>query len=404
MHRSVDLQGDDLVEATHASDAMENARTADADRRELLFFCPDVTDASTLKRVQQFVDHGYRVTVFGFRRHRYNSAYQPTWPHVPLGITSDGRYGQRLGALLRAIPTIVANRRHLKGASVYYARNIDQLVLAMVARLVAFSRVPLTYEVLDIPPILIGDGLASRAIRAVERLCLRHTHLLVLSSPGFHRAFYRAVQRYRGDWFLLENKLHPSISRRAPPSRHGSGGRRPWVVGYFGLIRGEATFDLITRLAERLRGRVVFKFRGVLTTVEQAKFDQALRRHPNIDYGGPYLPHQDLEDMYGGVDFAWALDLEHTDHNSRWLMPCRFYEAGYFGVPCLAVRGFEVGSVLERHRIGWTFQAPLEEAIVRFFEELTPEDYAGVRGRLSAAPRSMFVAGEDVRLLCGLLT
>ena len=35
--------------------------------KQLFFFCPDVTDASTLKRAQQFIDHGYRVTVFGFR-------------------------------------------------------------------------------------------------------------------------------------------------------------------------------------------------------------------------------------------------------------------------------------------------------------------------------------------------
>lgn len=198
MHRSVDLQdenSDDLVGGSRAIDVAKSAGATNADDRELLFFCPDVTDASTLKRVQQFVDNGYRVTVFGFRRSRYNSEYQPTWPHVPLGLTSDGRYGQRLGALLRAIPTIVANRHRLKGASAYYARNIDQLVLAMLARLLVFSRAPLTYEVLDIPPILIRRGLASRVIRAVERLCLRRTRLLVLSSPGFHRAFYREVQR-----------------------------------------------------------------------------------------------------------------------------------------------------------------------------------------------------------------
>lgn len=305
--------------------------------------------------------------------------------------------------MLRAIPTIIAHRQQLKRASVYYARNIDQLVLAMLARLISFSRAPLTYEVLDIPPILIHDGWASRLIRAVERLCLRNTRLLVLSSPGFHRAFYDAIQRYHGEWFLLENKLHPSISRRTNAPSHNDRGQRPWIVGYFGLIRGEETFDLMTRLAERLRGRVIFKFRGVLTTVDQSRFDEALRRHPNIVYGGPYLPHQDLEDMYDEVDFAWALDLEHTDHNSRWLMPCRFYEAGYFGVPCLAVRGFEVGSVLEQHEIGWTFDMPLEDSLVRFFETLTLDEYDRVRGRLGASPSSMFVAGEDVRQLCGRL-
>jgi succinoglycan biosynthesis protein ExoL len=395
MHGSIDLRGEDLT-------ITDDVRSVASRKRELLFFCPDVTDASTLKRVQQFIDHGYSVTVFGFRRQRYNSGYQPPWPHVPLGLTTDGRYGQRLSALLRAIPTILANRHLLKGASVFYARNIDQLLLAMLARLAVFSRAPLTYEVLDIPPILMRRGPVSGLIRAIERFCLRRTRMLVLSSPGFHRNFYGAIQQYGGDWFLLENKLHPSISHRAAPRAHG-GRRGPWVVGYFGLIRGEETFDLMTRLADRLRGRVLFKFRGVLTTVDREKFDAVLRRCPNIVYGGPYLPHQDLENLYGGVDFAWALDLEHADHNSRWLMPCRFYEAGYFGVPCLAVRGFEVGTTLEKHHIGWTFDAPLEDSLVRFFEQLTPAAYDDVRERLNAAPTSMFVAGEDVARLCTML-
>src|SRR5215470_12118554 len=72
----------------------------------LLFFCPDVTDASTLKRVQQFIDHGHDVTVFGFRRRRYNMGYEPDWPCVPLGSTADGKYWQRLVALLGALPAI----------------------------------------------------------------------------------------------------------------------------------------------------------------------------------------------------------------------------------------------------------------------------------------------------------
>ena len=43
--------------------------------RRLAFFCPDVTEASTLTRARQFIDQGYEVTVFGFRRARYNSEY-----------------------------------------------------------------------------------------------------------------------------------------------------------------------------------------------------------------------------------------------------------------------------------------------------------------------------------------
>jgi succinoglycan biosynthesis protein ExoL len=373
--------------------------------KKLLFFCPDVTDASTLKRAQQFIDQGYGVIVLGFRRERYNMGYEPAWPYVPLGHTADGKYWHRVRALLGALPTIFAHRFLYKGASVFYARNIDQLLLALLARLLVFSRVPVAYEVLDIPPILMQRGFAATLLRAIERFCLRYVKVLVLSSPGFHRGYYAAVQKYRGPWFLLENKLHPSIfksDRSALPSRSQQR-RRPWVVGYFGLIRGEQTFDLMTRLAQRLEGKVIFKFRGVVTTVDQARFEAVMKRTPNMQFGGPYLPHQDLETLYRDVDFAWALDLEHADHNSRWLLPCRFYEAGYFGVPCLAVHGFEVGSVLERYRIGFTFSPPLEDQMVRFFETLTAEDYDHIRQRLNAVPTSMFVADDDVDHLCTMM-
>ena len=103
--------------------------------RRLAFFCPDVAETSTLTRAQQFIDHGYDVTVFGFRRKRYNMAYQPEWPHVPLGNTADGKYWQRLRALAGAVPAIFSNRRILKEATVFYARNIDQLYSSSPAQI-----------------------------------------------------------------------------------------------------------------------------------------------------------------------------------------------------------------------------------------------------------------------------
>lgn len=377
--------------------------------RRIAFFCPDITETSTLTRARQFIDEGYGVTVFGFRRERYNSAYCPEWPHVLLGTTADGKYWHRIRALIGAIPALLGNRHTLKQATAFYARNIDQLLLAFFARLIVLSRAPIAYEVLDVPPILFRRGIRAALLRIVERLCLSRTRVLVLSSPGFHRGYYDAVQKYRGAWFLLENKLHPSIAslaERAPATnwRTDEQVNRPWVVGYFGLIRGEETFDLMTRLADRLKDRVVFRFRGVLTTVDQTKFNDALSRRANMAYGGPYVPYRDFQELYCDVDFAWALDLEHADHNSRWLLPCRFYEAGYFGVPCLAVHGFEVGSLLERNRFGWTFDAPLEESLVRFFETISRSDYERVRDRLRNAPAETFVARDDITRLSAILS
>jgi succinoglycan biosynthesis protein ExoL len=84
-------------------------------------------------------------------------------------------------------------------------------------------------------------------------------------------------------------------------------------------------------------------------------------------------------------------------------LPCSFYEAGFFGVPCLAVHGFEVGDMIERLDAGWTFGQPLEDQIVRFFERLTPTAYEEMREKLLALPPGRFVAGEDVAVMCEML-
>ncbi len=373
----------------------------------IVFFSPDVTDVSTIKRARTFLDYGYRLTMFSFRRQRYNRGYQPDWPCVMLGQTEDGRYGQRLLALLKALPRIARYRRLLQQAELFYARNVDQLLLALAARWLVGRNIRIVYEVLDIQPILVGRRWLSRILRGVERFGLRRIDLLVLSSPGFWNNYFSALQGCRQPWFLLENKLPPQFGaqpRRSAQSPTGlPSGNYRWTVGYCGLIRGQETFNLIVRLAQRLRGIVLFKFHGLVTTVDREGFNRAIAQNENIVYEGPYVSPRNLPEVYSDLDFAWAIDLENTEHNSRWLLPCRYYEAGFFGVPCLTARDFEVGRLVERDQSGWGFDAPYEDALVAFFCSLPPAAHAECRARLLAMPKSSFVAGEDGVRLCRIL-
>lgn len=371
------------------------------------FFAPDVTEISTIKRVAEFLDNGMRPLVLGFRRDRCNRDFEPVWPHVILGRTRDGRHWQRAWALAAAVPKLTRAGAALKRAPIYYARNIDLLLLAFAARWLFNPDAIVAYEVLDIQPAFLGDGWRAALLRWVERLCLRHVVLLVLSSPGFLRNYYRSRQGYAGSWLLLENKLHRSALAHLPPA---TGGRAAidasgcWVVGYFGLIRGEATMRLVRSIAERVPDKVLFRFAGVFTTVEERRFRAMFANLPNVVYDGEYAHPQDLGAIYGAVDLAWAIDLEDSAYNSRWLLPNRFYEAGICGVPCLAVGGFELGALIDRLGVGWSFAEPLDEAVVRFFQSLDRSEYAARRRRLCALPKSRFIAGDDVSALCGILT
>lgn len=353
------------------------------------------------------MDLGCRLLMVGFRRERYNADYRPDWPYLLLGRTEDANYIQRLLTLLRGILVLLVNRKFLKQADVIYARNIDQMVLALFIRLLVGRAIPTVYEVLDIQPALVGGGHFSRMIRAAERFALKRINLLVLSSPAFLRHYFAGMQGYRRSWFLLENKLPASVTRSgvalASRKRTRKKGDYRWVVAYCGLIRGQATFDLIVRLAERLQGLVLFRFHGVLTTVDREGFERAVSRLDNLVYEGPYVNPRDLSKIYADADFAWALDLENAEHNSRWLLPCRFYEAGYFGVPCLVARGFEVGALVEDLGIGWGFEPSYEESLAHFFSTLSEQDYATRRQRLIEMPASRFAGNEDMQALLNAL-
>lgn len=383
---------------------------ASGGKRSIAFFASDVTDVSTIKRAEAFLDGGLQVAMLGFRRSRYNRDYRPPWSYFELGRATDGNYLRRLRSLFLAIGILFKARGHLRRADWFYARNIDQLLLALLAKFLFRPGVQVAYEVLDVQPAFVRKGIGARFLRLVERLCLFQVELLVVSSPGFVRNYFEPVQRYRGKWFLLENKLHASavpalsaarqeISRRPPPA-HGY----KWVVSYIGIIRGEATLELIDRLAARFRNDILFKFHGILTTVDPAKFEAALERNPNMVYCGEYVNPRDLAEIYSDADFVWALDLENVDTNSRWLLPCRFYEAGFLGRPCLAARDFEIGRKIDRLDAGWTFAEPFEEALADFFSTVTPEDREEKCRQLARLPVSTFIAGEDATALCHFLS
>lgn len=369
--------------------------------KDIAVFEPDLTETTTIARVTEFVDAGFQPLVIGFRRARYNCLHVAPWREIELGRTQDGRYWKRLKALLCALPVIVRIRRDLQARAIFLARNLDQLLLALFARRLFNPDAIVAYEVVDIQPAFTRGGFRGGIIRATERLCLKKIDLLTVSSPAFSRDYFQKMQGYRGAWIVVENKLRLSppevaraLSARSAMIKPVCAGKR-WKIGYFGLIRGHATIELMMRLALALPDKIEIEFRGIPTTVNHAWFLSMLARIDNIRYGGEYHNPDDLASLYSGVDFAWAIDLENTESNSRWLLPCRFYEAGLFGVPCLAAKEFEIGRLLDRLDIGWTFDNPIEASLVKFFETLTPQAYEKKRRRLLACSPDTFMAGPN---------
>jgi succinoglycan biosynthesis protein ExoL len=307
-------------------------------------------------------------------------------------------------ALLKALPKLLKHREVLRGADVFYARNIDMCALALAAKWLSGNwAAPLVYEVLDIQRVFLGKGLKAKVFRAAERFLLRRCALLVVSSPGFVTHYFRPLQGYRGRTYLLENKISfaqaQAVARPTVPAAPQPAPER-WTIGWFGTLRCPKSLAMLEEIAAALPGRVAIYLRGVPTETGPAPFQAAAARYPNIIYGGEYSNPDDLAAIYGRVHFTWAFDYLDAGTNSTWLLPNRLYEGGYFGAVALADRDTQTGEKVREMGLGHSFAAPLVENLVAFLRNYSPDDYFTDRARILALPPEEFCDLTDSRDLC----
>ncbi len=393
-------------EALLAPERQSEAQGGDAP--SVAFFGHDANESTVRKRIASFEAEGWTVRGFTFARSRYETRHapqQPFWPNVPLGQTQDRNYPRRMKALAAAVPRVLRHAPAIRSARAIYARNMDMMALAALARRLTGSRARLVYEVLDVQRPLLRKGAAGAAMRMAERRLLAEADLLVVSAPEFVERYFDPVQGYRGPWHLLENKLAPA-QLQAQPDAFARGprlaaGAGPWVIGWFGVLRCARSLALLERIAERLGDRVRVVLRGRLSEedISRDALGDVLRRRNNIHYDGPYASPADLAGIYGGVHFSWSVDYIDAGANSDWLLPNRIYEGGFFGTPAIARGGTATGRMIAENGLGHALPEPLEDSVCNLLRTLEPAEYERQRQEIRAKPRSLFVDDGQVAAL-----
>jgi succinoglycan biosynthesis protein ExoL len=363
----------------------------------IVYLAPDCTDSAVKKRAHTFLRFGHELLSFSFRRDRYNVGSIPEWPNVELGRSTERRLGARVVGVFGAIRTIFQRRDVWRRASLIYARNLDLGLLALIGRTVTRSRAPLVYEVLDIHPLLASTHGRGRLLRWVERRVLKRCRLLVVSSPAFATQYFDRLQAYRGRIFLLENKWPPDGVFGGPRKLDYelTGSPPCWTIGWFGNLRCEASLQMLTELADQLGDRVRIYLRGYASLLPSTALERALAGRTNLVFAGQYNAPNDLPALYQQVHFNWCADFSDGD-NSRWLIPNRLYEGGYFGIPAIGIAEHETGKVVQQRGLGLSLAAPYVDNLKAYLVNLQPDDYRRLRGRIESLPVEHFVETNDI--------
>lgn len=375
----------------------------------VVYFGFDAHNYAVINRISAFQRSGAEVLGLTYRRQDFRHDIKPTWENVALGETRRGNYLRRAWVMLGAPIIIWIHRHRIAEASLFYARNLDMAVLALLARFLSGSRAPFIYEVRDVVPAILGNGLRARVLRWLERRVLGRTRILDVSSPGFMDNYFVPLQGYRGEWFLSENKLNGPKLREQEGSAGGDVQERVHamrrgrlVIGSFGAFRCIRSLELLGELSDRLP--LLVYLRGFPTAMGMDAFLRLVGRHAGMIYDGDFLSPRDLAEIYSAVDLAWGFDFSSEGANSAWLLPRRLYEGAYYGVPLLTAAGTQTARKVEDLDLGWIFEEPVVEALERFLGGVTAEEIARKRAHIASLPRELFCEEADTgRLLQAVL-
>ena len=391
--------------ATTQREVMRAAKiraSASAPLPMIAFFGHDCDESTIIKRARAFQAEGASVVGFMFRRERNMRDGVTAWRNVALGTTVERNYLLRIPKLLMGMLKTLRHRDLLRQCDIIYARNLDMLLIAVMAKRICGARAPIVYEVLDIQRVFLGKGLAGKLFRWAERRLMGAVSLLVVSAPDFVTQYFQPAYGFDGRWFLLENKLPEQaigadmLARRQMPPPGP-----PWVIGMFGVLRCARSLDILCHVAEQLGDQVRIYLRGILSEpdIPSERMAAICARLPNVIFDGAYVNPRDLPEIYGKIHLIWAADFLDPGGNSEWLLTNRIYEGGLMGAVLLAARGNATGRMVEREGLGFTLGEPLKEAAAAFVKKLDSETFLAARERVGGVRRSIFVDETDTKEL-----
>lgn len=333
----------------------------------IAFFGHDVADAAVRRRARGFQDDGFQVTGFMMRR---REPLAQEWDNVDLGQTRDGAFLQRIRQVFRGARIAAASGDKLRSADVIYARNLDMLACAFLAKRHAKLGTPVIYECLDIHRLLCRQDVIGKGLRALEGWLLKRSAALVVSSPAYLTQHFERYYPGKFEAYLIENRLsgHANYGARVSATKAKPPGQLR--LGWVGNLRCRRSLDLLCQIADRFGDQVEVRLHGVPALTEIPDFEAKISARPNMSFYGRYKSPEDLPGIYSALDVVWSGDFMEAGLNSTWLLPNRIYEGGYYCVPPIAPAETETGRWVVRHECGFVLDEPLETTLPGLIEDL----------------------------------
>ena len=311
-------------------------------KKRIVFVLNSVTITRCQKRVQEFIDNGYEVDVYGFTRGDQIYSSPAGFTIVPIGnhpITMG--YFRRLFVIAKSLKKLHAKYKGQKDVVFFYF-FFD---VAFAASLVSGREY--IYEESDMPYTNIRIGILRRILSLYDKRLIKKSVLTTMTSEGFIE--YHGLENKRDNIIVIPNRVNPALLELNYNHKTLEEGKLS--IGFVGGFRYRSIYNFTKQIATTYRYITFHVYGNIISYNEEL---QSLSRHcPNLILHGVFKNPEDLPSVYESLDLVLAT-YDSDSINAQYAEPNKMYESIFFRVPIIVSKGTFLSKKVERMGIGYS--------------------------------------------------
>lgn len=344
--------------------------------KKIVFVLNSVTITRCQKRVQEFIDNGYEVDVYGFTRGEqlYSS---------PSGfeITSIGNHPISMGYFKRLLVITKSLRKLFKRYKdqkdvVFFYFFFD---VAFAASLV--SRRTYIYEESDMPYTNIKIGLLRKWLSLYDKWLIKKSVLTTMTSEGF--IDYHGLEDKRDNIIVIPNRVNPALLKLDYSHKDFEDGKLS--IGFVGGFRYRSIFNFTRHIVTKYR-HITFHVYGNIINYNE-ELQSLSQQCPNLVLHGVFRNPDDMPAVYESLDLVLAT-YDSDSINAQYAEPNKMYESIFFRVPIIVSKGTFLSKKVERLGIGYSVDALNNDDIDNFVQSLSKQSILEKIDNLKKIPQA----------------
>ena len=350
--------------------------------KKIVFILNSIQQQRCLKRIEEFLDNGFEVVVYGYNRLNVI----PTRPtRFKITVLADIPYGMSVAARYRLMRKTLRPiiDKYKDEDVVYYYFLLD---VALVG--ISLNHKPYIYENSD-----LMYGYFPRPLRwlfkEIDKKVATRSLVSIFTSEGFVEYLFRHKRPQYV--FVIPNRLNKKVLQLPYPQKKLDVNHLTFT--FVGALRQPATQLFIETLLKYFPQHE-FHFYGVIHESLRYIYDNLAAQYSQCHIYGAFSNPDDLPSIYEHCDILLsAMGLESTP-NVEYAEPNKFYEAIYFRKPIIVSEDSYVGRKVKSLGIGFCLSDFTENGIKSFLESISEERLKHIYENLNKIPKEEAVDGN----------